>query len=66
MHVTTNRPTNSTTSASAYAPARGGEEAPAAGRSTTATVTALHLSAFRALRDRTVPLGPVTVLTGPS
>ncbi|WP_432108176.1 AAA family ATPase [Streptomyces sp. AA1529] len=29
-------------------------------------VSALHLSAFRALRTRTVPLGPVTVLTGPS
>ncbi|MGP3986834.1 AAA family ATPase [Streptomyces sp. 3N207] len=29
-------------------------------------VSALHLSAFRSLRARTVPLGPVTVITGPS
>ncbi|WP_369208425.1 AAA family ATPase [Streptomyces sp. PU-14G] len=29
-------------------------------------VTALHLSAFRVLRARSVPLGPLTVVTGPS
>ncbi|WP_247697804.1 AAA family ATPase [Streptomyces sp. RK75] len=32
----------------------------------TPTVSALRLSAFRTLRARTVPLGPVTVVTGPS
>ncbi|HWM39406.1 MAG TPA: ATP-binding protein [Streptomyces sp.] len=33
---------------------------------TAAVVTELRLSAFRALRDRTVPLAPVTLLTGRS
>ncbi|WP_431980913.1 AAA family ATPase [Streptomyces qinglanensis] len=47
----------------------GPADGPDAGPGRTAqapAVSALHLSAFRALRTRTVPLGPVTVLTGPS
>ncbi|MGI5348268.1 AAA family ATPase [Streptomyces sp. CA-250714] len=32
----------------------------------TTAVSALHVSAFRSLRARTIPLGPVTVVTGPS
>ncbi|SCK47372.1 hypothetical protein H181DRAFT_04223 [Streptomyces sp. WMMB 714] len=37
-----------------------------AARPSPATVTRLKLSAFRALRERTVPLAPVTLLTGAS
>ncbi|SCK48723.1 AAA family ATPase [Streptomyces sp. WMMB 322] len=69
MHVTKNRTTDG--SCAAPAPAAGGSEEAkgpdeAAAPSRAAAVTRLHLSSFRALRDRTVPLGPVTVLTGPS
>lgn len=42
-------------------------QAPSAARPLTApTVTELRLSAFRTLRERTVALAPVTVLSGPS
>ncbi|WP_314176667.1 AAA family ATPase [Streptomyces winkii] len=72
MHATTNvtesAPANGAASPTPTADhlAVPGEEAPAARPLTAATVTALHLTAFRALRDRTVPLTPVTLLSGPS
>lgn len=63
MHVTKNRTRDGSRTAPA---AEGPEEAAAAAPSRAAVVTGLHLSSFRTLRDRAVPLAPVTLLTGPS
>ncbi|MFC4492532.1 ATP-binding protein [Streptomyces ovatisporus] len=60
MHVTSN-PFPAATSEEAPLPEDDG-----AARPSPATVTRLRLSAFRALRERTVPLTPVTLLTGGS
>lgn len=66
MHATSDPPSAVTTAgtAPAAAPTAAPAAAPTAG--TAAVVTELRLGAFRTLRDRTVPLDAVTVLTGPS
>jgi hypothetical protein len=58
MHVTSDTPPAPAPPAS--------EEADSARQLTAAAVTELRMSAFRSLRDRTVPLAPVTLLTGRS
>jgi hypothetical protein len=63
MHVTRNRAGDGPGTLTG---AGGSEEAAAARPLTAATVTALHLASFRTLRDRTVPLAAVTLLSGPS
>jgi hypothetical protein len=63
MHVTRNR-TGGTVDAGPAAEPQ--PQRPAAeGALTAPAVTALHLAAFRTLRERTVPLAPVTLLRGP-
>lgn len=66
MHLTTNPTTPHDEDAHGHGPARGAEAEAPAGPHKAPTVSVLHLAAFRTLRNRTVPLSPATLLTGPS